>query len=74
MNTLDSDAYSITICGNLQLLIISDMYMHVDVGYHVHTCIFCLSVCLVQDASVDVLHGFVEHLELEDTEAQGRLR
>lgn len=57
-----------------------DVHVHVDAGYHiyiyVHTCIFCLSiclsVCLVQDASVDVLHGFVEHLELEDTEVQGR--
>ena len=48
------------------------MYMHVDVGYHM--CIHVYSVCLVQDASVDVLHGFVEHLELEDTEAQGRWR
>ena len=34
---------------------------------------FCLFVCLSdpQDASVKVLHGFVEHLEWEDNEIQG---
>ena len=53
---------------------IHPIWMHdVTIIFHLSVCLpVCDSVCHVQDASVEVLHGFVEHLEWEDTETQGR--